>query len=72
MARKLADYMTAPEAAAAAGIEPDTFTSYVSRGQAPASSARIVGRRVWLRADIEQWISNRPGRGRRTDLAGKR
>jgi len=58
---RLEDYLSAAQCAELAGIEPDTFTSYVSRGQngAPAPAGRVAGRRVWVRADIEAWIAER-------------
>lgn len=64
----IGDVVTATEAAALAGIEQATFTSYVNRGQAPAEVGRVGARRVWSRTEVEEWIENRPGQGRRTDL----
>lgn len=48
------------------GIKPDTWSGYVTRGQAPAP-ARHVGRTpVWDAETVRTW--NRPGSGARTDL----
>lgn len=64
----ISDVVTATEAAAMAGIGQATFTSYVNRGQAPAEVGRIGNRRVWSRSEVAEWVENRPGQGRRTDL----
>lgn len=54
------------EAAAIADISPDTFSAYVSRGQAPAP-ARYVGRTpLWSESEVRQWTESRPGKGART------
>ena len=58
------DYLTAGEAAALAGVEPDTFTTYVHRGQAPRPDVDIPRHRLWERSTVETWIRSRPGRGR--------
>ncbi len=60
-------WMTADEAAEAAGVTPGTWTGYVSRGQAPEPTRfdPKTGRRLWARASVEFWLANRPGRGAR-------
>lgn len=59
--------MTVEEVAEAVGIGARTFTSYVARGQAPkpVGFSPENGRRVWRGTDIEYWMQDRPGRGRR-------
>ena len=52
-------YMSAPECARLAGIKPNTFTAYVNRGYAPEPVATIAGRRVYGRAQIEEWVNER-------------
>jgi predicted DNA-binding transcriptional regulator AlpA len=66
------DEILAREAAEMAGIAVDTFYSYVNHRDpvtgepmptAPAA-VRQVGRiKFWNRAEVEQWIATRPGRG---------
>lgn len=62
--------LTADEAAARAGVARDTWTSYVSRGQAPPHDSRdpATGQRLWWEGTIEHYLAARPGRGARTDL----
>lgn len=64
-------YVSAKEAASIAGVERDTFTSYVSRGQAPAPSFRIGTIKFWRLKTLREWMRKRPGEGARTDLRGK-
>lgn len=65
--------LTRDEAAAMAGVRPDTFSGYVSRGQAPAPKRRVSRTPVWDAAEVEAWAKGRPGRGARgTDRALKR
>jgi predicted DNA-binding transcriptional regulator AlpA len=56
--------LTAIESAEMCGIARSTFTSYVSRGQAPAAAGfdPETGERVWNRAELEDWMNTRPGR----------
>jgi len=65
MARRK-NMLTAMEAAEMLGVEKSTFTSYVSRQQAPAAAGfdPDTGARVWRRTELEKWQHNRPGRGR--------
>lgn len=65
--------LTRDEAAALAGVRPDTFSGYVSRGQAPAPKRRVSRTPVWDASEIEEWVKQRPGRGARsTDRAKRR
>jgi hypothetical protein len=55
--------ITRDEAAALAGIKPDTFSAYVVREQAPAP-VRFVGRTpLWDETKVKTWAENRPGQG---------
>ncbi|RYI20432.1 helix-turn-helix domain-containing protein [Dermacoccus sp. 147Ba] len=57
--------LTQAEAAQLAGVSVSSWSSYVSRGQAPAA-ARHVGRTpLWRRDVVDEWRKNRPGQGRR-------
>ena len=60
--KTLDDYISATEAAKLAGIKLDTFTAYVNRGYAPKPVATIAGRRLYGRAQIEEWAKGRPVR----------
>lgn len=51
-------------------IAVKTWSSYVARRQAPAPARRIQRTPLYSRDDIEQWITDRPGSGARTDLRG--
>lgn len=57
-------------AAAYVGEKPKTWTSYVSRRQAPQPDGydQGLGRNYWLKATLDAWLKNRPGQGARTDL----
>lgn len=50
------------EAAARANITPDTFSAYVTRGQAPAPVERVGSTPLWDEDEVDQWIKTRPGR----------
>jgi hypothetical protein len=53
------------EAAALAGITQSTWNSYVYRGQAPQPDGeRDTRRPYWYRSTVEEYMRNRPGRGR--------
>lgn len=54
------------EAAAVAGVHPDTWSGYVSRGQAPAPTRKIGRTPLWDEDEVGSWAQNRPGRGSRT------
>ena len=59
--------LTTAQAAAIAGIRPDTLRHYAAKGQAP-TPRRFGGTLVWSEAEIRHWMQHRPGRGARTDL----
>lgn len=62
------DLMSPGEAAERAGIERSTLATYVLRGHGPKVTP-VAGRNLFLRADIDDWLAQRPGQGARTDLA---
>lgn len=64
------DRLTRDEAAAIAGVRPDTWSAYVTRGQAPAPEERIARTPLWSREVVEGWKAARPGRGRRKASQG--
>jgi len=64
--KDLDKYMSAPQCADMAGIEPDTFTAYVNRGKAPPPVVRIGGRRFYDRAEIVEWVTARVTRSTAT------
>ena len=66
------DRLTARQAAALAGVQPSTWTSYVSRQQAPAADGQFGNQNWWLRSTVETWLANRPGQGARTDQPTER
>lgn len=57
------------DAAAYVGVSVNAWRPYVARGQAPAPVRREIrgghALPVWTRAQLDQWLANRPGRGRR-------
>lgn len=57
------DVIDAAEAAKLIGVERDTFTSYVSRGQAPQPIGRLAGRNVYSRSEVLAWHATRPVAG---------
>lgn len=63
----LGQSLTTSQAAALAGIRPDTLRHYAAKGLAPSPS-RFGNSLVWHEAEIRRWLSNRLGRGARTDL----
>lgn len=53
--------LTVPQVAARFLIEPATFRSYVSRGQAPAADGMVDGGRpYWLQSTIDRWRTTKP------------
>ncbi len=55
------DLWTSADCAAALGISYSTWTSYVSRGQAPPAEPRRFGRsRVWRPAVVLEWRGQQP------------
>lgn len=61
---------TATECAEFCGLARDTWTSYVSRGQAPKPLPGFDEQRQrrWSAELVREWQANRPGPGARTDL----
>lgn len=46
------------------GITSSTWSSYVTRGQAPKPDGHYDGRTPWwLASTVEAWHASRPGRG---------
>lgn len=66
-AADLGEALTTSQAAALAGIRPDTLRHYATKGLAPAPR-RFGGSLVWQESEIRRWLADRPGRGARTDL----
>lgn len=58
--------LTTAEAAALAGVKPRTWSAYVARGQAPLPAARVGATPVWDRGEVDKWLANRPGQGKRS------
>jgi hypothetical protein len=54
-------------AAEYAGVSVNTWTPYVARGQAPKPVRREVrggyAQPVWTKAQLDEWMANRPGVG---------
>lgn len=53
------------------GIPPHSFTSYVSRGQAPAPTHHVERTRLWDAEAVKTWWANRPGRTGRPRKASR-
>ncbi len=58
-------HITRDDAAKIAGVTPDTFSSYVARGQAPAPAKHIGRTPLWDERKVQAWADGRPGRGAR-------
>lgn len=52
-------------------VAPDTWSAYVSRGQAPAPLRRVGRTPVWDPADVRAWQDGRRGRGWRAGTGGR-
>lgn len=64
LARHAADrLLTTGAVAARAGVAVSTISTYLARGYLPAPVARISGRPLWTRGQIDEWLASRPGRG---------
>ncbi len=57
----------AEQCAAHCGIVRSTWTTYVARGQAPASVARFHGTTLWSASEVTAWHSARPSQDRNAD-----
>lgn len=60
----MTDLVTRDEAAALVGVRPNTWSAYVSRGQAPAPVEHVGRTPLWSRSSVERWQKERPGPGR--------
>ncbi|OZD55868.1 transcriptional regulator [Rhodococcus sp. 06-1474-1B] len=63
-----ADVLALIEDKTGKAISTKTWSSYVARGQAPKPARHLSRTPLYAREDIEQWITDRPGSGARTDL----
>lgn len=45
------------------GVNPESITTYVKRGQAPEPDGVIGNSPWWYEQTIAEWIAKRPGRG---------
>lgn len=73
MTKRASRRLLRTEAAELAGVSPDTWSGYVTRGQAPGPVERIGSTPRWDEAEVRAWLANRPGRGsRRTARAQQR
>lgn len=67
-----AEFVGHKAAAAYIGIDEKTLSGYTARGTGPRiAERRVVGQylqMVYLRKDIDTWMADRPGQGKRTDL----
>jgi len=61
-------YLSRQEFAQRIGVSADSLGGY----KLPAPDAVIGRTRGWLPATVDRWQANRPGRGARTDLIGRR
>lgn len=59
------DELTRDEAAQRAGVRPDTWSAYVTRGQAPAPRRHLARTPLWDSDEVERWLERRPGHGGR-------
>lgn len=65
------DELLLAEAAEIAGVRPNTWSSYVARGQAPAPTRRVGRTPLWSEDDVRQWVASRPGQGSRSTLRAR-
>jgi predicted DNA-binding transcriptional regulator AlpA len=64
------EYVDRAELATYLDVEPDTISSWTSRGTMP-QPARYVGRSpLWLLSEIDAWNAERPGKGWRSNPNG--
>ena len=57
------DLLNAAAAAKRAGVEVDTWHSYVARGLAPEPVYRLGSTSAWTADVIDAWMRQRPGQG---------
>lgn len=55
--------------AEAADVKLGTIAAYKTRGYLPEPHAVVTGRAVWTRAQLNEWLRNRPGQGRRRKVS---
>lgn len=55
--------ITRAQAAEIAGVAPDTFSGYVSRGHAPGPVEHVGSTGLWDEDEVVQWQASRPGPG---------
>lgn len=62
--------LTAKAAAERAGVKLGTWTSYVSRGQAPGPDGVCdpCGCSWWWSSTVDEFMATRPGQGARMDV----
>ena len=48
-----------------AGVGRSTIAAYLSRGYMPAPAMRLGQSPVWTREQIDAWLANRAGQGRK-------
>lgn len=51
------------EVADLVGIEPTSWRTYVSRGDAPRPDDYVGATPLWRKSTIEKWMRERPGQG---------
>ena len=63
----MSDVLTVAQVAEHLGLSVRTVEAYRRDGRLP--EATMIGRTpTWTRAQIDQWMTYRPGQGARTDL----
>jgi len=60
----VAEWLTNNQCAELAGIRPDTWRAYVSRGIAPEADRTTLGHPEWHRDTFMAWLAKRPGPGK--------
>lgn len=59
------EVLTVEQVAERAEVAPKTFTSYLTKGNAPKADGAINARTpVWYPETIEKWLAGRPRKGR--------
>ena len=59
---KADELVSATEVAAMLGVKPGAVHSYRARGYLPEPFVTLGCGAIWLRADIEKWNAQRPGK----------
>ena len=55
----MAEYLTAAQIAARAGIKQSTWRVYVAKGQAPKPSRQLSRINLWDAKEVEKWLKAR-------------